>query len=306
MAWSKDDWQDLNMSLAAQFHRGAFLAIPDAVSGDGGLEGFSKDDLAVGYQCYVPEEVAKRPLEDRIIDKMNKDTLKLKNNAPFFKKCLDTVRLKRWTLLIPREFMQHKSIAEHAGVRAREVRSWSLPFIDGDFSITISCGSEFDAYRQACLQFGRGRIGINLPGPTDEERLEWERINAVRMRVLDDKLNQTHHKPSVIQTVKASLIRDAVKAQNSFARLEKEDPEGWSTLVKVKAEKRDALELESALNTSVPAEYLKTVIASYKARALQEMPALDDQAANILVNEAIVEWLFACPLNFEATAPDGN
>lgn len=306
MAWSKDDWQELNMSLAAQFHRGAFLAIPDAISGDGGLEGFSKDDLAVGYQCYVPEEVARRPIEDRIIDKMNKDTLKLKNNAQFFTKCLDAIRLKRWTLLIPREFMQHKSIAEHAGVRAREVRSWNLPFIDGSFGITISCGSEFDAYRKACLEFGRSRIKIDLPTPTVEERREWERSNAVRMKVLDDKLNQTHSKPAVVQAVKDSLIKNAVKAQNSFARLENEDPDGWSTLVKVKAEKRDALELESALNTSVPTEYLKSVIASYKARALQEMPALDDQAADILANEAIVEWLFACPLNFEATASDGN
>ena len=294
------------MSLAAQFHRGAFQTIPDVLSGDGGLEGFSKDELAVGYQCYVPDEVAKRTIEERIIEKMNKDTLKLKQKASFFAKCLDTIRLKRWTLLIPREFMQHKSIAEHTGVRAQEVRSWNLPFIDANFGITISCGSEFDAYRQACLQFGRGRIKINLPAPTDEDRREWERSNAERMKVLDDKLNQTHHKPSVIQAVRTSLIQDAVKAQNSFAQLEKEDPEGWSTLVRVKAEKRDALELESALNTSVPADYLKTVMASYKARALQEMPALDDQAASILANEAIVEWLFACPLNFEATSSDAN
>ncbi|MES2738848.1 MAG: hypothetical protein V4672_21195 [Verrucomicrobiota bacterium] len=306
MAWSTDDWQEYNMSLAAQFHRGSFQTIPDNHGGDGGLEGFSKDDLAVGYQCYVPEEDAESSFATRILRKINSDTLKLKKNAVFFSKCLDAIKLKRWTLIIPAEYLKDNQLTQHVGVRTGEVRSWDLSFIDKQFTITVGSGAEFDGVRDRCREFGRKRINILTEPPTDTEQKEWELANEPKMQLLDDKLGKSKRPRLAISAIRSALVRNAVIAQNAFNRIEKEDPEGWERLVKTKSEKRDALELESALNTAIPAEFITKVKAEYQARALEVMPALTEAAARILADEAIVEWLFACPLNFFESESDGK
>lgn len=294
------------MSLAARYHRGAFQAIHDTIDGDGGLEGFSKDALAVGYQCYVPDEIAKRSYEERIIEKINGDTLKLQKNSSFFEKCLDNIKLKRWALPVPSEYLQHNKLAQQAGTRAAAVREWQLPFIDNDFTITVGHGAEFDGIRDECRAFGTGRIAIPSAPPTKAEQDDWETANAAQMQMLDDKLSRTKHPKQAIDAIRSAIIRNAVVAQNAFSRLEREDPDGWERLVKAKAQKRNALEFESGANTALPIDFLKKVKADYQAKVLQEMSSLSEDSALIIADEAIVEWLLSCPLNFYAPEPDGN
>ncbi len=300
MAWNKDDWQTYNMRLAARFHIGLFQSMPDKHSGDGGLEGFSKDVHAVGYQCYVPDDDAERTLSERIIDKINKDTLKLKKNLKFFSKSLCPFKLKRWTLLVPKEHFRDRAIVEQAGKRAGDVKSWNLPFIDDDFCITVSCGDEFDDVREEFRKLGQARINIKDVAPTTAEQQAWEESNAAQMPILDDKLNRSKSPKDAIKMLRNELIKRAVIAQNAFSRLKTEDPDGWEILVDAKAEKSSSLVIESTLNTAIPAVFIQKVINDYHSKVLKSMPSVTEEAARILTNEAVVEWLLTCPLQFYA------
>lgn len=289
------------MRLAHVFHRPGFQTIPDHHMGDGGLEGFSKDELAVGYQCYVPEEDALTPLVDRIIAKINKDTLQLKDRAKFFGECLGSQRLRRWTLLVPREYLRDRKCVQHAGKRQEVVKGWNLPFIADDFVITVGDGSEFDTTREKLRGLEKARLTIEPIPLSDEAKKEWEKSRSQQVPIFDEKLGNMDKPAAVVGHIRDQLIECAVNAQNAFKKLENDDPEGWEQLVKAKAAKGRELVLESALNNKIPTEFMKDVMADYKATTIKVMPALDDEAARILTNEAIVEWLLTCPLNFNFT-----
>ncbi len=96
------------------------------------------------------------------------------------------------------------------------------------------------------------------------------------------------------------LIKRAVIAQNAFSRLKTEDPDGWEILVDAKAEKSSSLVIESTLNTAIPAVFIQKVINDYHSKVLKSMPSVTEEAARILTNEAVVEWLLTCPLQFYA------
>ena len=113
--------------------------------------------------------------------------------------------------------------------------------------------------------------------------------------------------PESLAIIRDLLIECAVNAQNHFKRLENDDPEGWERLVKAKAAKGRDLRIQSLLNNKIPSEFLQEVMSEYKATALKVMSTLDEEAAQLLTNEAIVEWLLTCPLNFKRPIiPNGN
>lgn len=304
--WNPDAWQDVNMRLAHLFHRGAFQKIPDSHQGDGGLEGFSKDELVVGYQCYALEDDAETPIPDRIIKKMNDDTLKLQKNEKFFADSFGPLRMKQWTLLVPPEKFKGRKFVQQAGRRAEEVKRWKLPFIADDFRITVSDGSEFDTTREKLRELEMARLAIEPVPLTDEAKKEWETLRAKEVPILDQKLGAMDRPADLVEQIRDQLIECAVVAQNAFKRLEKEDPDGWERLVKAKAAKGRELRTESLLNNKIPSEFLQKVINDYKAISLSVMPTLDDEAARILTNEAVVEWLLTCPLKFNRLAQQPN
>jgi hypothetical protein len=305
MSWNPDEWQKQCMILASRYHGvGILQEIPDSHGGDCGLEGFSTDETAVGYQCYVPEENAKTPLTTRLIQKINDSTLQMKNREKLLSGILAGVKLKRWYLLIPREFMRDNKVVSHAGeTRTKEVTSWNLSFIAADFRIVVGYGAEFEGILKALgEQFGRKRIQLPSDQVDADVTSKWEAENAAEIPELDHKLSKTGRPPSALAGVKYELIRCAVIAQNSVDKIRLEDPEGWEKVLLAKSDKANALRQECALTDLVPAAFLTKVMTDYTETLKESMPTLSAEAARILSNHAIVEWLMACPLDFHTTA----
>jgi hypothetical protein len=194
-----------------------------------------------------------------------------------------------------------------AGKRAEVVKSWNLPFIADDFVITVGDGSEFDTTREKLRELERSRLTIEPKPLSEDAKKEWEAARSTQVPIFDEKLSGMDKPPESVAILRDLLIECAVNAQNHFKRLENDDPEGWERLVKAKAAKGRDLRIQSLLNNKIPSEFLQEVMAEYKATALKVMATLDEEAAQILTNEAIVEWLLTCPLNFKRpSATNGN
>jgi hypothetical protein len=300
MSWNPDEWQSRCMLLASKYHRGAsgFQEIPDS-HGDCGLEGFTTDGSGIGYQCYVPEEAAESPLTERLIQKINNDTLKLKKYQNELTKILGPVKLKRWNLLIPKEYFRDQEVIQHAvGKRTELVTSWKLPFVDDDFRIVVSYGAEFEDLAESLKTLGMKRIELDGASIEPIAADAWESANAEHLGTLDGKLGRTKRSLPARKIVRTELIKCAVIAQNSLNRIRNDDPESWETIIRSKTEKAESLKMESALTSQVPAQYLQSVMDDYRANLAEKVPSLSDEAARILANEAVVEWLMACPLDF--------
>lgn len=301
MSWNPDEWQERCMILAARFHGAGILQeIPDSHGGDCGLEGFSTDEAAVAYQCYVPEESAETPLTDRLIKKINDSTLQMQKRQDDLVLSLAGVKIKRWYLLIPREYFRDRKVIEHAGQkRTNVVVSWNLPFISDDFRIVVGYGAEFDDIaRSLADRLGHKRIEFDSEIANPVAMIEWEEGRPSEIQELDQKLKKIQRPTQAVAHLRNELVRCAVIAQNSINAIRLEDPEGWEKVLSSKSEKAHSLRVESALTQLVPAEFFEKVMSAFTEKLIKTMPSLSEDSARILTNDAIVEWLMACPLDF--------
>ncbi|MEO7099190.1 MAG: hypothetical protein ABI162_07490 [Luteolibacter sp.] len=301
MSWNPDEWQEYCMILAAQFHGAGILQeIPDSHDGDCGLEGFSTDEAAVAYQCYVPEESAERSLTDRLIAKINGSTLQMQKKQNDLVASLAGVKIRRWYLLIPREYFRDRKVIEHAGKKRTEVvASWNLPFIANDFRIVVGYGAEFDGIAKSLAdRLGLKRILFDSEIACAITTSEWEEGKSSEIQGMDQKLRKIKRPAQAIAYLRAELVRCAVIAQNSINNIRLEDPEGWEKVLLAKSEKAFSLRQESALTNLLPAQFFESLMKDFTDKLMRIMPSLAEDSARILTNYAIVEWLMACPLDF--------
>ena len=296
MYWDSDSWEEHIVFLAKRFHRSVgFQKVFDADHGDNGLEGYSFDGVA--YQCYVPEREGKRPLIDRIIDKVNKDTYKLKKYQKDLEKMLQ-VTLKRWELVVPREYLRDKAIAEHLGKRRKEVASWGLPYLAEDIKLAVSDDSIFQTEKEEILRRVLSPIVIDTGAPPDEVISSWKTDNVESESKLEQKLSRTPLSGKSLEGAKTSFIKYAILGQNNLHRIRKADQDAWELIKTAKERKEGNLELESLTTNLVPLEFLRKIMSEYASDLRNEVPVLDKEGAIHLANEAVADWLMRCPMMF--------
>lgn len=299
MAWTADDWQSRIVFLAQRYHKRmgnhGLTMIPDS-HGDCGLEAFSTDGCA--YQCYVPDEHAEVPLTDRIVKKMYEDTLKLKKRSSELAEMLGDIKIRFWSLVIPPESFRDKKVVQKAGTRTALVRDWNLSFISPDFRILVTDGREFNDDVEELRRLLRPKIVID--GIDDVESLvpEWERKNPEQISTVENKLRKTNRPAEAISSVRKELIKCLIAGQNSLERIRESSPETYEIVVKTKRGKADALRMECAMTSMLPADFLMRTIEEFKGRLKQFLPELDESGAHVLANEAVGDWLIGCSLDF--------
>ncbi len=235
----------------------------------------------------------------RLVDKINASTLQMQHRKDDLGNLLGGVKLRRWSLLIPKEYFRDQKVIQHAAKKRTEaIMAWKLPFIADDFRIVVGYGAEFEDIAKLLKNVGLKRINLDDSLADPEATEEWKLAHVGELSALDEKLDKTKRPRKAIEVVRSELIKCAVIAQNSVAKVRVEDPEGWASIIQAKAEKGRALKQESALTTLLPSQFLEQVMNDYRRKLSELMPSLGDDSALILANEAIIEWLIACPLNF--------
>ena len=121
--WEGRDWQEYCMKLLrARYSDHTLQEIPDAHSGDLGLEAFTHDGVV--FQCYAVQEPLTTKLRyERQRDKLTEDLNKLKRNKDALVDLFGSVKIQRYVLMVPRT--NSRSLVAHAQTKAAEVRGWA-------------------------------------------------------------------------------------------------------------------------------------------------------------------------------------
>lgn len=293
-----EEWQRLIVRLLKlRYSIGAFLEIPDTVQGDYGLEGFSRDGVAI--QCYAAEEpceVAKLTKAQKA--KITTDIGKLDLYQTDLAKLLSPTKIHTWILVVPR--WEDKSVLAHAEKKLSELRCKKLPFISEDCSAAIVTLDDFIIERQKLATTWSGCLEVDVVSPDDGELIDWAGNNDPLLKNLSRKaLILTSGNDEKAKRFRDLSIQHYLRGQNALQSMQVRYPQLYEYAFKVKSAREEKLEYDSFISDSTAKETITQVKATLLKELSERLPGLAASSLDTLVQEAIADWLLRCPLDFE-------
>jgi hypothetical protein len=292
--WAPDAWQDwINRLLKMRYGFRDYVQVPDQVSGDFGIEGFSADGCA--FQCYAPEEpltVAERNKKHK--RKISRDLDKFAANHAHLAKLFGLTKISHWILVVPQ--YEDKQVLAYAEEKAAKIRELELPCTTDAFAVRVVDASYFEAETRSLSG------SVKVPDPPVTPRIpsdiqDWSDSNSEHLQVLSAKLGAiTFPTPAKRWSFVNKIIDQYLSGENILRGYHEAYPQIAEAIVENKQARASSLAIESDLTDLASSQFLLTVHKQYVEQLRQEVPGLPATTANLLGWEAVVEWLFTCPL----------
>jgi len=273
----------------------ALQLVPDAHSGDLGLEAFSHDGHA--YQCYAAQEpLSTKDRFKKQRDKLTRDLNKLKNKSSDVQALLGQVVIEKYVFLVHRH--DSKNLITHANTKAKEVASWGLPFISQDFYIVVETLDNYAVEQQSLHVVP---VPLIEASPVEEESAAaWAEENASLMDTASAKLERIISSVPTRELVLSSLLTQYLEGDNSLEKLKATSPDAYQAVLRSRSHKESLLILEHPpTESNVHTDLSK--IADELAANLATDANLDRSIAEKLAWAAVADWLMRCPLDFGVT-----
>lgn len=297
------EWQHyVNRLLATHFNQQGhtYVAIPDKVAGDGGLEGFSTTGEA--FQAYADEDSVSTA--DRAKKQKRKITSDLKKLTDpkrhgLWASLLQSVRISRWHLVVPS--LEDKSVLAHARAKGEDIRKANLPFLSEDFQATVvTADATFPVAAKTLLQAGCSFIPEGYARSSEEDLKAFAIAQREQIATLNNKLR----KVSTLQdderrlTARDTLLKRYLDSENLLARLRTAAPMLWEQILIQREEHARNLEAESIFDGSAPNQRVAIARDRFRGAITTLTHAAVSTAAETIAAGAIGLWLLECPLDF--------
>lgn len=306
--WDGDDWEKYVRILLRVKHGVDFVEVPSKDQGDLGIEGFSRTGHA--YQCYAAEEpLDTKSLFEKQRDKMTTDLAKLISNQADLVKLLGTTKLEHWCLVVPRH--ESKRLIQHATQKADEIRKAVLPFISPNFQVDVLTEDSFPLEKAVVAKNGLAQIHLVAPKIASEIVDEWvsDDDNNELLQNIDRKIESLKPTGSKADKLKlrGQIVLHYLRGRNTKERLRTDYPELWEIADRSKTERETFLETECGIPTGAPPDTFAKHLDRFREDVKRRLTALDEHSVELLVWEAVSDWLLRCPLDFPATTqPHGS
>jgi hypothetical protein len=295
--WSGDDWEaHVQKLLKTKFGISDYQEVPSNHKGDFGIDGFTLSGHA--FQCYAAEGYPSvADLYDKQRSKITDDLNKLVENQREIQKMLGNRKLHWWHLVVPR----HESavLRQHATAKSADIRKAGLAFIADDFEVCIIDGGFFEIERHRLEDAGALSVSVDESTPNTEDVASWEMDNPELLETLRSKLAKL---PDFSDERRAglcdSLLKGYVAGQRTLDTLRRDHPFLHRTILQYKIGRANSLRIESAARSVHSPEVLTAEMERFSNQVKVLLPNLSIATVNTLCCEAVVSWLFQCPLDF--------
>jgi len=293
-AWDPDGWQTFALQLVQRRHKPQNVQIvPDAVSGDAGMEFFSTDGCI--YQCYAPEEVTDvGKAASAMKEKSRRDLNKLVKFKDTIQNILQTVRVERWILLCP--FLDDKAVVAYVRGKGVEIKSQNLSFLSSNFEALVQCQDDFVGELEHLRLESLG-LPLIIEVPSDEAvaaRSEGEiksRLTGKLARAFPDAAER------VIETRVNSHVRAYLIKENALDALRVDHAILWERSMRcLDAEERRLVAVGAG--SGAPSEQLSDSISRIEQSLRADLPDLIQSSIIEIATGTISDWLIRCPLDF--------
>ena len=277
--------------LRARYSDHTLQEIPDAHSGDLGLEAFTHDGVV--FQCYAVQEPLTTKLRyERQRDKLTEDLNKLKRNKDALVDLFGSVKIQRYVLMVPRT--NSRSLVAHAQTKAAEVRGWDLPFIHEGFAVVVETDDSYPVERNLVLGISGAQF---VTEPVSTESLElWGSEHTELMAESRRKLESIGLTGHDLDRYLSQLLGQYLAAENALEGLHSRWPDGWNAVSRTKSL------LESSLAIEYPGsschEDVIGIVVDLETRITAAAEPLRGETAHTLAWGAVADWIMRCPLDF--------
>lgn len=293
-----EDWEKrIQLLLKIHYKVGNYQEVPARHKGDFGIEGYST--CGVAYQCYAAEEP--RTTNDRYEaqrDKITADIGKFINNKSKLIDLFGETVINRWILIVP--IFDSSSLAQHASKKTKEVLLANLPYVSSDFKVIIGTDDLFA--KQINELTNVGVIDIDIPDLKieTENREDWLNSNSILVQNLEmkgQKISQLKLNGR-IEDFKRSMVDHYLRGQNLLDYFNENNPELYAQLSNCKRTYENELYTMSLISSSSANQHLGEAQKEYSESLKNSATKLPVTTIQILVWEAISDWLMRCPLDF--------
>lgn len=292
-------WQEHFVQLLqCRYKHTQLQVVPDTYGGDYGIEAFARDGSA--YQCYAANEPISGPdLYKKQRGKITSDIRKLQRHSKGLAGILGPTILNRWVFAVPR--WDNKELLKHAEAKAVEVRSWALQYIAPDFCIHIVTEDDFAVEREQLVVAGVSSLRVEPDQPEQSAFIQFEESHDEWMRNLDTKVNKlTRSLPGTdALALRRQFMLHYLEGQNVLAKLHSEYPDLYEAARRTKTDRERSLATECMLSTLEPTGALQKHLVEFREALRTQFRSLDPGTCDLLVWEAVSDWLLRCPLNFQ-------
>lgn len=303
---SGESWQAyVNRLLATHFSQQGYqyIAIPDKVAGDGGLEGFSTTGEA--FQSHADE--ASVSTADRARKQKRKITTDLgkladPNRLSYWTSLLQGTTLSCWHLVVP--LVEDKAVLVHAREKGAELGAKGLPFLAPDFQATVIAANEaFPVAAQTLLRSGLSFLPDGYAPACDADLTAFSAAQAEQIAKLEAKLKKIPQlrQDSQRKSATATLLQRYLDSENLLARLRQTSPLLWEQILLQRQEHARNLEMDNIFDSSQPQQRVKTAKDRFSASLNGLSKAAASTASDTIAAGSIGLWLLQCPLDFPET-----
>lgn len=175
------EWQDLCLDVLRIHHDVDLVEVPDTDQGDAGLEAYTMNGVA--YQSYSPiEPLTVKARYEKQRQKMTDDVTKFINNETKLKAMFGDLKIRRWTLLVPR--WESKELVAHAQVQTKRLADANLPYVAADIGVLIrTIPDNFKPAHAALVRHRLTRLELPQPGIPDYSHIDTELIERMRTKL---------------------------------------------------------------------------------------------------------------------------
>ncbi|MFZ0662382.1 MAG: hypothetical protein WAM66_06785 [Acidobacteriaceae bacterium] len=300
--WSTAEWENhIQLLLKKRYAHptGSYQQISATVHGDCGLEGFAVDRTA--YQCYAAQEcMNSQQLYTKQRNKITTDIGKFIKNENALLEILGGIRIGFWNFVVP--YWTDKELLKHAATKTNEVRALKLKHADEDFRISILTAEDFAIEAQLLARIDLYKFDPQTPSVSSENLSMWMTGTANL-----DLVKNLARKAALIGAGKSEISRNRFQARMAanyiggnivLGQLEQELPETYGKVIDFKTQREADLEAESFSTNKVPSEFFESTLQQYRSE-LANIPGISPRTAATLAKEAVADWLFRCPMDFD-------
>jgi len=292
---SGDPWQeyvDSLLNIHFSLKGGVYQRIPAKGNGDGGLEGFS--NCGHGFQAYSDEgTLSHKERTQKQKGKITKDLRKLKTNRKFWEAALQGVKLRRWSLIVPK--LDDKAVVAHARKKAAELREAKLPFIADDFEAFVETA---DAFPQARAQISEPTLvskSVFAEPVTDDHISDLENDDPDFIRNLDFKL-LTAAPGGDPDENRRDYLKWHLECSNFMTDLQRKYPSHWESIDRLATRMSAAIQTKQRSDTTPPPQRLLAVQEDVERRLEKTVGFLTEQERMMLAWGHVAKWMGECSL----------
>ncbi len=275
-----------------------YQPVPDRTHGDNGLEGWV-DETGEAFQAYSGEKCdTTKKLTAGQKKKITTDLKKLVKYRSFWESVFGprNVILTKWFLVVPE--VPCRTVLEHAGKKAKELRDAGLPFISSDFKGYVVTPARYPEARAVCREPELAQHMIRVREPSSEQIASHDAPEFVRnLRTKLGKLVPVAVDSRIDEQIK-QRIRDHLRRENYLSDLDNQFPIHCDELKEFLALQADQTKTDEFLDEDSPKARFRRVKSELK-EGLSKMASFASESQKlVVVNGTIAYWLGECSLDF--------